>query len=623
MASVNAHHGTALDGYDALWRWSVSQRELFWRELWRYVEVLGEPGQRTLEHGDDLLESRWFPDASLNYAENLLRCRDQRTALVISDETGAQQTLSYNELAQQVAAVQAFLRAEGVAAGDRVAGILPNAQHAVVAMLACTALGAVWSSCSPDFGTQGILDRFGQIEPKVLFTVDAYPYAGKTHSIGDKIAAVVAQLPSVRRTVIDGAVPEHVPGAVSWAQVLEAPASDIVFTRVGFRHPLYILYSSGTTGRPKCIVHGHGGTLLQHLKELALHSDIRYDSVLFFYTTCGWMMWNWLVSGLALGCTLVLYEGSPFHPHAEHLPARAEALGITHFGAGAKYYAAAEKAGVETRARRVRTVFSTGSPLSAESFDYLNQILFPGAQVASISGGTDIISCFALGNPLSPVYRGELQGPGLAMDIAFVDLHGHPVDGQQGELVCRQSFPSQPVGFWNDPDQARYRAAYFERFPGWWAHGDFGQTCRHEVPPQMGIQIIGRSDAVLNPGGVRIGTAEIYRQVELIDAVLDSVAVGQRWQGDERIVLFVKLRPGVTLDDELSARIRRQIRQNTTARHVPTKILQVTDVPRTLSGKVAEIAVRNMIHGDEVTNRDALANPETLELYRNLAELRE
>lgn len=630
---AESRHSRAFNSYMDLHRWSVSEREAFWADLWEFFEVVGTQGKTPCTDANDFMKARWFPEASLNFAENLMRYQDPHTALICCDETGERKRISYRELHGAVAQLRAFLVTQGVQAGDRVAGILPNAEHAVIAMLATSSLGAIWSSCSPEFGEQGILDRLSQVQPRVLFAVERYLYAGKQCATLATARAVASQLASLQRLVIvaDSAL-DLAPNEVLWQQALTSgSAAALTFARLPFNHPLYILFSSGTTGKPKCIVHGQGGTLLQHLKELALHTDVNRQSVLFFYSTCGWMMWNWLVSGLALGCTLVLYDGSPFHPGPDHLPKLAERLGITHFGAGAKYYSAAEKAGVIGILGKIQMALSTGSPLSPESFRYIHDTLFPGVQVASISGGTDIVSCFALGNPLLPVYAGELQGPGLGMDITFVDDEGREAlekegRGEKGELICRQPFPSQPIGFWQDADGKKYRAAYFDRFPvlsphGTWAHGDYGCLIRHDQPEQIGIQIFGRSDAVLNPGGVRIGTAEIYRQVEQVEEVLEAIAIAQQWQDDVRIVLFVRLQPGYTLDAALKQKIVQQIRSHASPRHVPAVILEVEDIPRTLSGKLAEIAVRQVVHGEEVKNRDALANPQALELFRNLEAL--
>lgn len=578
--------------------------------------------------------SRWFADWELNFAENLLARRDAHPALVFVNERGDRRELTYLQLSARVARVAAGLAAEGVGPGDVVAGYLPNVPEAVIAMLATASVGATWTSCSPDFGINGVLDRFGQVQPKVLFTADGYVYAGKTLDSLAPIRGVLEKLGSIRRVVV---VP-YVSAAPSIAGVPNAVHlhdfecdGDLRFVRRPFDAPLYVMYSSGTTGVPKCIVHGIGGTLLQHRKEHLLHVDLRPTDRLFFFTTCGWMMWNWLASGLATGCTLVLYEGSPFHPGPEVLWRMAEAERVTIFGTSPKYLGALEKSGYVPNAHHdlasLRAVLTTGSPLAAEQFDYVYRAIAnatPGADgaaapdlhLASISGGTDIISCFVLGVPWLPVRRGEIQARGLGMAVEVWNDAGEPVVGERGELVCTKSFPSMPIGFWNDPDGARYRAAYFERFPNVWHHGDYAVLTEHG-----GTIILGRSDAVLNPGGVRIGTAEIYRQVEKLDEVLESLAIGQDWDNDVRVVLFVRLRPGVALDAALEKRIRDTIRANTTPRHVPAKIVAVPDIPRTISGKIVELAVRNVVHGLPVKNTDALANPEALAHFRDRPEL--
>ncbi len=626
MRVAGERAGREFAGYDDLWQWSVDARETFWDTLWDFCEVVGDKGDGVLEAGERMPGACWYPNARLNFAENLLRYRDERPALVFRGEDGTRMTLTYGGLYRAVAGVAAGLRAAGVGPGDRVAGFLPNHPQTVVAMLATASLGATWSSCSPDFGIQGVLDRFGQIEPKVLFTADGYHYAGKAIDSLGPIRDVVAQLDSIRLVVV---VPFLAPqpdlSAVPHAVLLgdfTTHDDEIDFVRQSFDHPLYVMYSSGTTGKPKCIVHGAGGTLLQHLKEHRLHTDLKRDDVLFYFTTCGWMMWNWLVSGLASGATVVLYDGSPFHPGARALWKMAAEEGVTVFGTSAKYLAAVEKVGVKPARSfdlgRLRAILSTGSPLVPESYDYVYREIGADLQLASISGGTDIISCFALGNPIAPVYRGELQCRGLGMAVAVYDETGHETVGRKGELVCTKPFPSMPVGFWNDPDGQKYHDAYFDRFENTWCHGDYA-----ELTPRGGLVIYGRSDAVLNPGGVRIGTAEIYRQVEKLEAILESIVVGQAWDNDVRVVLFVKLREGVVLDDDLEKRIRQVIRENTTPRHVPAKILAVADIPRTISGKIVELAVRKVIHGERVDNTDALANPEALEHFRDRPELRD
>ena len=571
--------------------------------------------------------AKWFPDARLNFAENLLRSHDTADALVFWGEDKVKGRASHAELYRAVAQTAWALRDMGVGRGDRVAAYLPNLPAAVVAMLATASIGAIFSSASPDFGVQGVLDRFGQIAPKVLFACDGYYYNGKVIDCLGKVAEIAARMPSLERVVIvpyagSGAGIAAVKHGVSLADFLApfAGEREIRFDRLPFEHPLYILYSSGTTGVPKCIVHSAGGTLLQHLKEQRLHSDIKTGDRLFYFTTCGWMMWNWLVSGLASGATLLLYDGSPFVGRGNILFDYAEAEGMTHFGTSAKFIDAIAKINLAPakthKLDRLRAIFSTGSPLVPEAFNYVYDSIKRDVQLASISGGTDIISCFVLGNPVGPVWRGEIQCRGLGMAVEVFDEAGRPVRRTKGELVCLKPCPSMPVGFWNDPDGRKYRAAYFEKYPGIWCHGDFIEETAHG-----GFVIYGRSDATLNPGGVRIGTAEIYRQVEKLDEVLEALVIGQDWEKDTRVVLFVKLREGLTLDDALARRIKDVIRENTTPRHVPAKILQVGDIPRTKSNKIVELAVRNLVHGEPVKNVEALANPEALDWFRDRPEL--
>jgi len=626
---INDRHALHLADYPALHAWSVEQREAFWQAIVDFFQIhFHAPAERVLREGPAMPDAQWFPGATLNFAEHLLRRRDGHPALVAVGEDGSREQLSHAQLAAHVAGLQRALHNAGVGIGDRVAAFMPNTWQTVVGVLATASLGATWSSCSPDFGTQGFIDRFGQIEPKVLIAAAGYRYAGKRIDLTDKLNEILPQLPSLERLVIvpysrvEARPTDYKSAALTtlWQDFYQ-PGGAPQFTPVPFDQPLYILYSSGTTGVPKCIVHGVGGTLLQHVKELGLHTDLGPDDTLFYYTTCGWMMWNWLISGLALGATLVLYDGSPFHPEPARLIDLIDAEDISIFGTSAKFIAALEKAGVRPRESHklssLKVILSTGSPLAHESFEYVYRDVKRDLCLSSISGGTDIVSCFALGNPTLPVWRGELQCKGLGMDVQVWNDNGQAVTGEKGELVCARHFPSMPVGFWNDADGEKFRAAYFATFPGVWAHGDYAEETAHG-----GLVIHGRSDAVLNPGGVRIGTAEIYRQVEKVPQVLESIVIGQDWQGDVRVVLFVRLRDGVTLDDTLREEIRRMIRANTTPRHVPAKIIQVADIPRTLSGKIVELAVRNVVHGSPVKNTDALANPQALELYRSLAELR-
>ncbi|UCG72400.1 MAG: acetoacetate--CoA ligase [Chromatiales bacterium] len=625
MAFAQARGAPAGDDYDRLHRWSVDEPAAFWGLLAEFLEIeFTAPPRAVLEHGDRMPGAKWFPGAELNFAAQLLRGDDERPAIVFRDEAGRRCELSFRELRRDVAAIAEGLRRAGVRPGDRVAGYLPNCPEAVIAMLATTSLGAVWSSASPDFGVNGAVDRFGQIGPRVLFTADGYRYAGKVFDCLDVAAGLETRVASIEQVVVvpflaDAPDLSALNAAVAW-QAFGVPGATPQFKPMPFDHPVYILYSSGTTGRPKCIVHGAGGTLLQHRKEHALHTDIGPDDRLFFFTTCGWMMWNWLVSGLASGAAIVLYDGSPFEAGAGVLWRMAEEEGVTVFGVSAKYLSALEKSGYrpkdKCRLQSLRTVLSTGSPLAPAGFDFVYEAVADDVQLSSISGGTDLIACFALGNPMLPVRRGELQCLALGMAVDIYDDDGTPLPRGCGELVCTRPFPSMPVGFWGDETGAHYRAAYFERFPGVWAHGDFAEFTEHR-----GLIIHGRSDAVLNPGGVRIGTAEIYRQVEQLDAVLESLAVCQDWDGDQRIVLFVVLRAGAQLDDALRGAISNSIRSGASPRHVPAKIIAVPDLPRTKSGKITELAVRDVIHDREVTNTDALANPGALAHFRGLPEL--
>jgi acetoacetyl-CoA synthetase len=623
--------GIKAEDYTALHRWSVAKPAQFWESVWSFCGVIGDLRDGpALEHGDRMPGARWFPEARLNFAENLLRRRDRSIAIVFWSEDRLKTTLTCAELYAEVSRLSQALRAAGVKPGDRVAGYMPNVPGTIIAMLAAASLGAVWSSCSPDFGVQGVLDRFGQIKPKILFSADGYFYNGKTIDLIDRLKEISGNLPSVEKLVV---VPytrprpliSGIPRAVN-VHDLMAPwrARDIPFERLPFDHPLFIMYSSGTTGVPKCIVHGAGGTLLQHMKEHQLHVDLKPGERLFYFTTCGWMMWNWLVSALASRATVVLYDGSPMMAGGRILFDYADAARVSVFGTSAKFIDNCAKAGLKPRLTHrltsMKALLSTGSPLVPEGFDYVYREVKSDLHLASISGGTDIISCFVLGDPTAPVWRGEIQRPGLGMKVEVFDEQGRAVSDEKGELVCTRPFPSMPVGFWNDPGDARYRAAYFERFPGVWCHGDYiEQTARG------GYVIYGRSDAVLNPGGVRIGTAEIYRQVESLDEVVESLVIGQDWPperpADVRVVLFVRLREGLQLDDALADKIRRTIRENTTPRHVPAIVVQVPDIPRTKSGKIVELAVRNVVHGRPVKNVEALANPEALGHYKDRPEL--
>jgi acetoacetyl-CoA synthetase len=628
IRDVNQKHGLDMKDYFDLHKWSISDLSNFWQAIWDYGQVIhSAPARKVLEHEDKMPGAKWFPGAKLNFAENLLRFRDDQPALVFYGENeGEPRSISYAQLYDQVARLAAGLKELGVEPGDRVAGFMPNIPETVMAMLATASLGAIWSSCSPDFGFQGVMDRFGQIQPKVLFCADGYFYNGKTFSSLERAAQVASDIESIQKVVVAPFTTEEpdismVPGAVSWQKMLDRPLGEPQFAQLPFDHPLYILYSSGTTGVPKCMVHGAGNVLLLHIKELALQSDVKRESNLFYFTTCGWMMWNWLVSGLTLGATCILFDGSPFHPDPAVLWRMAQKTNLTHFGTSARYLGALENSGLRPNQDHdlsaLKAVLSTGSPLSQEGFDYVYRDIKDDVCLSSISGGSDMVGCFVAGNPIGPVYRGQIQAPCLGLDVQAWSPAGQPLLGEKGELVCTKPWPTMPVYFWNDPDGSKYQAAYFERFPGVWHHGDY-----IEMTPEGGAIIYGRSDATLNPGGVRIGTAEIYRQVENHTEIADSLVIGQDWQDDVRVILFIKLNPGVVFDEELIKKIKTTIRANTSPRHVPAKIIPVEDIPYTISGKKVELAVRNVIHGREVKNKDALANPQALELYDGLEDLK-
>ncbi|MCW3490878.1 acetoacetate--CoA ligase [Dethiobacter alkaliphilus] len=627
MRLVNDRFGKNFTEYDELYAWSVENIEDFWALMWEYGGIVAsQPYDRVVDNLDDMFNSEWFPGARLNFAENLLRFRDDRTAMVFKGEADEQRRISYRELYDMVARLAKSLREHGVGIGDRVAGFMPNMIETVAAMLAASSIGAIWSSCSPDFGFQGVMDRFGQIQPKVLFAANGYSYNGKKFDSLEKVSEITKSIPEVEKVVIVPYTESNpdisgIRGAVMLDDFMaKEKGLEIEFTQLPFEHPLYIMYSSGTTGVPKCIVHGAGGTLIQHLKELILHTDLSREDTIFYFTTCGWMMWNWLVSSLAVGATVVLFDGSPFYPEPGALFKLSMDEEITVFGTSAKYISAAEQFGVKPRENYdlepLKAILSTGSPLSVDSFHYVYRDIKEDLCLSSISGGTDIISCFALGNPNGPVYSGELQCRGLGMKVEAYDLEGKPVVGEKGELVCTAAFPSMPIYFWNDEDDKKYLGAYFETYPGIWHHGDYV-----EVTENGGMIFYGRSDATLNPGGVRIGTAEIYRQVEAMPQVADSLVVGQEWDNDVRVVLFVKLAEDTELNDDLIKEIKTNIRKNATPRHVPERIIQITDIPYTINGKKVEIAVKRVIHGEDVPNKDALANPEALDLYKDIPEL--
>ena len=629
-AAASAAAGRPLLDYGALHQWSVREAPAFWALLWDWAGIVGDRGERLVADRDRMPGARFLPDARLNVTENLLRGDDTAVAIIATSESHRDRRLTFRDLRRDVARVAAALRADGVRPGDRVAGIVSNVPEAVIAALATMAIGAVWSSCSPDFGVDGIVDRFGQIEPTVLVAMDGYDYGGKRFDCRPKVADVVARLPTVTRVVC---VPYTAPPSGDddvdrptswrvWGDWIGPPdPSPLVYERFPFHHPIYILYSSGTTGVPKCIVHGAGGTLLQHIKEHRLHYDVKVGDRMFYFTTCGWMMWNWLVTTLASGAAIVLYDGSPFQPDAHRLFSLADDAGVTLFGVSAKFIDAVRKSGIHPAASHrlttVRTMTSTGSPLLPESFDFVYSAIKRDVHLASLSGGTDIVSCFTGGNPNAPVWRGEMQAAGLGMAVRVFDEDGQALRDAPGELVCATPFPAMPVGFWRDDTGAAYRRAYFERFPNVWWHGDWTTHTRHD-----GFIIHGRSDTTLKPGGVRIGTAEIYRQVEQFPEILESVAVGQPWEGDERIILFVRLATGRDLDDDLRQRVSERLKRHASPRHVPARIIAVPDVPRTRSGKIVEVAVRRVVQGLPVPNVDALANPESLEAFRDRPELR-
>ncbi len=624
---VNKKYGLELKTYIDLYQWSVTSIPDFWAAMWEFGDIrASRTYDSVVENLNEMLGARWFAGAELNFAQNLLRYRDDRTAMIFKSEMQDPVRISYNELYDRVARLARSLREMGIKSGDRVAGFMPNMMETVIAMLATTSIGAIWSSCSPDFGLKGVLDRFGQIEPRVLFTANGYFYNGKTFDSLGRIGGFLKDIPSIEKVVVVPYTEEkpdisEVPNAVYFQDFLAQESGlEIEFEQLPFDHPLYIMYSSGTTGVPKCIVHGAGGTLIQHLKEHILHTNITREDNIFYYTTCGWMMWNWLVSALAVGATLTLFDGSPFYPGPGALFKLARDEKVTVFGTSAKYLASLEKEGFkpgrEYDLDHLQAILSTGSPLSAETFEYVYREVKQDLCLSSISGGTDIISCFVLGNPVGPVYAGELQCRGLGMKVESFGLEGKPVTNQKGELVCTKPFPSMPIGFWNDPEQQKFKKAYFNVYPNVWHHGDY-----IEITETGGVIIYGRSDATLNPGGVRIGTAEIYRQVETLPGILDSLVVGQDWDNDVRVILFVRLAEGQELSSEFSKKIKKAIRENATPRHMPAKIISVKDIPYTINGKKVELAVRNVIHNQPVLNKDALANPQALDYYKDIPEL--
>jgi len=627
MNTVNQKYGKTFTEYTALYEWSVSNIVEFWETFWEYSDILvSRSYSRVLDNPQKMPGAKWFEGAKLNFAENLLRYRDNQIALIFQSEGQSVTRLTYAELFKEVARVAMALKEYGVEVGDRVAGFMPNRPETIIAMLAATSIGATWSSCSPDFGIKGVLDRFGQIRPKVLFTADGYFFKGKKIDSLNNISKIIDQLTCVEKVIVVPFISSKpdisgLPKGVHFMDI-GMDTDEIAFQQLPFDHPLYIMYSSGTTGLPKCMVQSAGGILLHQLKELRLHTDLKRKDTIFYFTTCGWMMWNWLTASLAVGATLVLYDGNPFYPDPEVLWRMVQDLRISIFGTSAGYLGALKNTGAKPGKNfnldALRTVLSTGSPLSVEGFHYVYEDIKQDVQLSSISGGTDLNGCFALGNPMGPVYAGELQCRGLAMKVQAFDDEGRSVLNRQGELVCSAPFPSMPIYFWDDPEGKKYHSAYFDVYPNIWRHGDY-----IEINERGGVVITGRSDATLNPGGVRIGTAEIYRQVELIEEIQDSIVIGQRWKNDVRIVLFVKLQPGRTLDDPLINRIRETIRKNASPRHVPSKIISVPDIPYTLNMKKVELAVKKTIENKPVTNKDALLNPDVLKYYEGLKELQE
>ncbi len=628
IKSIEEREGIKLTDYSSLYKWSIDDPARFWLAAWKYSHIIGCHGDVVVKDLDKMPGASWFPDATLNYSENLLRyCDDDGYAIIFRGEDKVNKSLTRKELYNDVSKLAQALVDCGVKPGDRVVGVMPNLPETVIALLAAASIGAIWSSCSPDFAVQSVLDRFSQIQPKILFICDGYFYKGKSFDCLQKARDIAKALPSIEQVVIieysqkAPVTSIDIKQAITWSELLASYESkEIIFAQLPFDHPLYILYSSGTTGVPKCIVHGAGGSLIQHVKEHLFHNDVKYNDRLFYYTTCGWMMWNWLVTGLASGATLVLYDGSPFYPDSNVLLDYIDNKSINIFGTSAKYIDALRKQGVVPcdthKLVSLKTILSTGSPLSPENYDYVYRNIKSDVCLSSISGGTDIVSCFAQGNPVLPVWPGELQCLGLGLRVEVYDEQGQSIRNEKGELVCTAPFPSMPVGFWNDHDNTKYNSTYFNKYPGVWSQGDLVMLTEHD-----GLIIYGRSDTTLNPGGVRIGTAEIYRQVETFDEILESLVIGQEWEGDTRIVLFVKLKSGFILNEKLITQIKKQIRKNTSSRHVPAKILQVNDVPRTRSGKIVEVVVRDIVHGKPAVNKDSLENPEVLGQYENRIEL--
>ncbi len=627
MQLVNQKFGLSLKKYSQLYDWSIEKAEDFWGSFWEYSQIIHHsPYSQVVDDLGKMPGAKWFDGATLNFAENLLRYRDDKIAILFQGEDGTQSSLTYKELHDQVSRLARSMREMGIVKNDRVAGFMPNIPETIITMLATASIGAIWSSCSPDFGIKGVLDRFQQIEPKLIFAADGYLYNGKTIDCLSKLKKILTDLPSIKKTIIVPFAGDSntnvIKNSMLWNDFLHKDSGDIIFEQLPFDHPLYIMYSSGTTGLPKSIVHSAGGTLIQHLKELKLHTDLTQNDKIFYFTTCGWMMWNWLISSLAVGATIVLYDGSPFYPDGTALLKMADELGITVFGTSAKYISSLESAGIKPKQissfPKLRTILSTGSPLVEENFDFVYGEWKEDVQLASISGGTDIISCFALGNPILPVYRGELQCRGLGMKVESFDENGNTINNEKGELVCTQAFPSMPIYFWNDSNGKKYQSAYFDVYPNIWHHGDY-----LEINDFGGVKIYGRSDTTLNPGGVRIGTAEIYQTVERFNEVEDSLVIGQPWQNDERIILFLKMKDRITLTNSLKTRVKKSIRESCTHRYVPAIIIAVEDIPYTINGKKVELAVKQVIQNQIVKNKDSLVNPNSLEFYKDMMELEE
>jgi len=625
MQLVNQKFGLSLKKYSQLYDWSIEKAEDFWGSFWEYSQIIHHsPYSQVVDDLGKMPGAKWFDGATLNFAENLLRYRDDKIAILFQGEDGTQSSLTYKELHDQVSRLARSMREMGIVKNDRVAGFMPNIPETIITMLATASIGAIWSSCSPDFGIKGVLDRFQQIEPKLIFAADGYLYNGKTIDCLSKLKKILMDLPSIKKTIIVPFAGDSntnvIKNSMLWNDFLHKDSGDIIFEQLPFDHPLYIMYSSGTTGLPKSIVHSAGGTLIQHLKELKLHTDLTQNDKIFYFTTCGWMMWNWLISSLAVGATIVLYDGSPLYPDGTALLKMADDLGITVFGTSAKYIASLESAGIKPKQissfPKLRTILSTGSPLVEENFDFVYGEWKEDVQLASISGGTDIISCFALGNPILPVRRGELQCRGLGMKVESYNEKGMSVRNEKGELVCTQAFPSMPIYFWNDSNGKKYQSAYFDVYPNIWHHGDY-----LEINDFGGVKIYGRSDTTLNPGGVRIGTAEIYQTVERFNEVEDSLVISQPWQNDERIILFLKMKDRITLTNSLKTRVKKSIRESCTHRYVPAIIIAVEDIPYTINGKKVELAVKQVIQNIEVKNIDSLVNPSILDFYKDILEL--